>query len=171
MRKLTIIVEVKMWVASRFPGDDWTSVMWIQHDMYGPFLWELFDIARRKYIDAERTLGVNTVSGILVKPEDGFDHRVLQDAHDMIAARFRFLNQDRMHPELPFEGQKDDRKRIEGLWRDYWRTEIDRLTNIPLFTKAVVTAIAFQNTDVGYTAENDIKRILYEEYNREIRAD
>jgi len=153
-----------MIIAPRFEGDTHKRVMVIQHDVYRDILWQLYGKAREKYLQAERTLGLKTVPGILIKPQLSYDHRVMQHAHDLIAARFRMLFADRLHPELPFEGQEDDRKRIEKLWKEYWTREVDRLTDIPELTLAIANAIAFENTEVGYEAEEQMHKIIIQEY-------
>ncbi len=148
-----------------FRGDHWYRVMGIQHDTYGGHVGFLLDTARRVYLKAETLLGVSTVPGILVEADDGFDHRVLQNMHDIIAASFRFYRANRLHPELPFPGQEDDTRRIEALWNEYYTDEVRELMQSePHLARAVVVAVAFQNTDIGYAAEDQGSAILLNHY-------
>ena len=153
-----------MIVGSCFRGDTNKWVMNLQHDVYWEILPILLDIAHRKIRAAEILLNVATVPGTILKNEDSFDHRVLQLTHDAIAANFRFECADQLDPQLPLFGKEDERTRVLRLWREYFNAEVKRLTESPEFTRAVVTAVAFTNTDEGNTAEDQLFYFLKRQY-------
>ncbi|MGD9612767.1 MAG: hypothetical protein AB7V22_07670 [Kiritimatiellia bacterium] len=138
--------------------------MKLQHEVYWEILPHLLDIAHRKIKTAEILLNVATVPGTILKYEDSFDHRVLQLTHDAIAASFRFERADQLHPQLPLFNKEDERTRVLRLWREYFIAEVNRLTEIPAFTSAVVSAVAFANTDEGNSAEDQLFEIAKQEY-------
>lgn len=153
-----------MMVGSMFKGDIWVRVMLIQHDYYMQQVFHIFDAARSVYLQAERVLGVNTVPGLLAVEETSVDHRVLQDLHDLIAAHFRYVEEREFHPQLPFAGQEDDTLRIKSLWVRWYHQEIRRLAQIPEYARAVVVAVAFENTEVGREGERVARGILLNQY-------
>ena len=154
-----------MIIGSRFQGDIWHRVMGFQHDLYSRLVAYLFEAARTVYLRAEAVLGLTTVPGMLAAPENAVDHRVLQELHDLIAAKFRYTYEDHLHPHLPFPGWENDQARIENLWRTFYFAEVDRLVSeSPTFVRSVVVAIAFQNTEVGYAAEERARARLLDEY-------
>ncbi len=154
-----------MIIGTAFRGDHEYRVMGVQHDIYPGRVSYLLHTARQVYLKAEAILGISTVPGILVPDADSFDHRVLQNMHDIIAASFRYYRANRLHPELPFPGQEDDTKRIERLWDDYYTSEVRELMQSePHLARAVVVAIAFENTDIGYAAEDTGQTILLNRY-------
>ena len=153
-----------MIVGSCFKGDTNKWVMNLQHDVYRKILPILLDIAHRKIRAAEKLLNIATVPGTILNNERSFDHRVLQFTHDAIAASFRFECADQLHSQLPLFGEEDERTRVLRLWREYFTTEVNRLTESPEFTRAVVTAVAFTNTDEGNTAEDQLFHFIKQEY-------
>lgn len=153
-----------MIISSCFNGDTNRWVMKLQHDVYWEILPHLLDIAHRKIKTAEKLLNVATVPGTILNNEDSFDHRVLQLTHDAIAASFRFEHAEQLHPQLPLFNKEDERTRVLRLWREYFIAEVNRLTEDPVFTRAIVSAVAFANTDEGNSAENRLFEIAKQEY-------
>ena len=93
-----------------------------------------------------------------------FDHRVLQDTHDTIAAWFRFCNPDLWLPLFPRDDVVKDVCRNE--WRMFWNSEVKRLIDKDVFAIAVLTAVAYQNQEKGLSAEREsigFLRLEYEE--------
>lgn len=152
-----------MIVCPRFRDDIYYWVMDLQHDVYSTILPHLVDIAHRKMIKAEELLNVSMESSTVLKTMEGFDHRTLQHTHDMIAASFRFKRADRLHPELPFSNE-DEKTRVLKLWREYFMEEVDRLTEFPAFTRAIIAAVAFGGTSKGVQAENFLYSFVQMEY-------
>ena len=153
-----------MIVGSCFPGDIHTHVMLIQEDMYGVCLGKLFDSAARRYKYAESVLMSATVPGVLAPPRVNFDHRVLQAAHDLIAARFRFLHSEELHPVLPVNPELTETGRIQIMWLKFCEAEVERLVECSDFARAVVLAVAYENTKRGYEAEDTLRNFLEVQY-------
>ena len=94
---------------------------------------------------------------------DGFDHRTLQDIHDLIAAWFRLSQDDRGQFRLG-ETEEIFRDRLATEWRTFFEEEVERLSADDEIARAVLTAAAFGNTDKGYAAEAQLREILKERY-------
>jgi len=94
---------------------------------------------------------------------DSFDHRTLQDIHDLIAAWFRFSQDDGGQLRL---GETDEgyQDRLADEWRTFFEEEVGRLTSDDEFVRAVLVAAAFGNTDRGYAAEAQLREFLKERY-------
>jgi hypothetical protein len=79
-----------MIVGYAFPDDENKALKEVQFQLYGQILWRLFSKPRERYLDACRLVEVDTGLAARVRAMDSFDHRTLQDAHDLIAAWYRF---------------------------------------------------------------------------------
>ena len=78
-----------MIIASRFMNDpEW--VQQLQHELYWGVVTVPFEIARNIYLNAEKSLGVETQLGQDCRNQNGADHRVLQCFHDTLATKFRY---------------------------------------------------------------------------------
>jgi hypothetical protein len=171
-----------MTVGDEFPGDDNEGLKRIQHDLYfsssGVTL--LCRAADRRYASAIRLLSVSSdlweamkqhnekyYSGCEFSVIEGqviqrFDHRVLQSAYDMIAAAFRFRNKDLWAPL--FADLEDTKAVMMKAWLAFWPSEVRRLAENDEITKAILTAVAFQNGERGYAAEKELGVLLRSEY-------
>lgn len=148
-----------MMAGSVFNGDDNRQLMALQHEMYMDSVAVLFSNAKELYLVAEKLIGVDTELGRLVSPVTGFDHRTLQTAHDIMAAQFRFITPYR--PLLPNEYES---KELGKAWRDWLVTEVNSLITDPRFTQAVLVATGCKNTDRGYAAEKELRKLLLARY-------
>lgn len=90
-----------MIVCSMFEGDDHEALQLQQHDAYGQALSIIVNEAKARLDMAERLVG-KTALGDEVRL-GRWDHHVLQDAHDLIAALWR-LRFGHTHPPLPLGG-------------------------------------------------------------------
>ena len=138
-----------MWVVPRFDGDVDMELAKKQHDVYGQALGIIVrqcnlyaEFARRVLDDADH-------------PEWGtvesFDHRTLQEAHDLLAAVWRFRN-DIRQTGMPFvDGHSLDE--VQELWLDWLRNEIDRWFEYPERVRWVQLILTNQNKPSGYVAE------------------
>ncbi len=113
-----------MIVGSRFDGDDYEALQWKQHDAYQQALTIIVQEALARLKRAEALLGPSPL-GDLVRQND-FDHQVLQDAHDLIAAVWR-ARHGYIHPTLPLAGLHIEKAATEWLdWlRGFVRDEVD----------------------------------------------
>ncbi len=90
-----------MIVGAMFDGDDYEGLQLQQHDAYAQALSIIVNEAKRRLDLAERLVGP-TALGNEVRL-DRWDHHVLQDAHDLIAALWR-LRFGHTQPPLPLGG-------------------------------------------------------------------
>ena len=164
-----------MIVGSRFFGDNNEVLAWAQEGVYWTLLPYLFLYPKGIYLRAVNYTGVETDLYRKVKGKDRFDHRVLQDAHDKIAAYYRYLYPDKMGQLiLPFI--IPDRKHLSLVafldeiykreWCSYWYREVRKLSKEPITVRAILTAVAYQNTDDGYEAEELLLEILHDCYGK-----
>jgi hypothetical protein len=87
-----------MIVTSMFEGDDDTHLMWLQHDVYGAALDNI--VSRVKDYNDFAEAYLNVRRGDFPR---SYDYRNLQQAHDVLAACYRFRHPAQQF-ELPFEG-------------------------------------------------------------------
>ncbi len=172
-----------MIVQMYFPNDKNTTLWLIQHEVYtwpeGLFL--LCAEAERRYSKAVSLLSVTTELWEAVNEHDskycsylekskegpiiaGFDHRVLQSAYYTIAAWFRFCNPDLWLPLFPHDNVVKDVSR--AAWLMFWSSEVKRLIDKDEIAIAVLTAVAYQNQEKGFAAEQELAGILRLEYEK-----
>ena len=152
-----------MIVGDSFAGDTNVKLMWIQHDLYRELVVYLFTQARERYSAAVRLGGVNTELRLRVATVEGFDHRVLQGAHDKIAAYYRFAHDPRGQMPLPFDGLSYEEYLVHG-WRSFFYQEVRRLVEIDEVPRTILTAVAYENTPRGRKAQDRLIEILTDKY-------
>ena len=149
-----------MIVGPRFPGDDNEPVMLAQHDEYFPVISEWGRRALKRLEYAEELTGGEDGLADRLRGRRGFDHRVLQEAHDLIAAWDRF-SQCRW---LPLFDPAPDRAALRAAWREFASAEIGRLIEDARVTKALLEAIGHENEPAGYAAEKWLGELLRARY-------
>jgi hypothetical protein len=170
-----------MIVRKRFPSDENNTLMLIQHDTYhgleGVVL--LCEEAIHRYSKAVSLLSVTTELWQAINEHDskfllykqklkqepiiaGFDHRVLQSAHDTIAAWFRFCNPELWLPLFPHDKIVKDVNL--AAWRKFWSSEVKRLIDKEEITVSILAAVAYQNREKGFAAERELNGLLRLEY-------
>lgn len=152
-----------MWVGTEFSGDDNKTLKEVQFKVYGEMLLRLFSRPRDRYLDAARLIQVETDMAVRVRAMDGFDHRTLQTAHDLIAAWYRYSQDDGGQLRLG-ESPDDYEKRLLQDWREFFQQEVAYLTLQDEFTRDILTAVVFSNTERGYSAEAGAREYLKERY-------
>lgn len=152
-----------MWVGTDFPGDTNKTVKMMQFGLYGEMLLRLFSHTRDRYLDACRLVQVETDLATRLRSMDGFDHRTLQDVHDLIAAWFRFSRDD--GGQLMLNETEDAYKGRKGReWREFFDQELNWLSGSDETARAILTAAAFGNTERGYVSEDQLRETLKERY-------
>ena len=139
------------------------EVKWIQHEHYGWALTYLMRRAEARYWDAVRLVRVGTELARRLHDMKRFDLRVLQDAFDMIAAYYRCKHDPRGQMLLPFD-ELTYEQHLEIGWRRFFVEEGERLAGINWIARAILTAVAYQNTPQGHQAEKDLMAAPREEY-------
>lgn len=152
-----------MIVGSKFPGDDNDVLMWVQHDLYGSAVGRVFGACKERYMAAISLTGASTELAERIRDRSTFDHRVLQDAHDWIAARFRYVFDPAGQMPLPYDGLSY-KEYLGRCWSEFFPDEVRRLSEYDTFVLAVLTSVAYQNTDPGYQAEDALVAWLQDHY-------
>lgn len=166
-----------MIVGYSFKGDNDDELKWIQHDDYDRNIVMLYFKPRLKYINAINLIQKKTELYYKIKEKRSFDHRVLQSHHDLIAAYFRFNNPKSYYMKLRFNDNEQEKRntyrKIEKLneWRIFWDKTIEQLLNDNEIIRTILEAVAYQNTDKGYLAENKLIRLLYYKYSEEFKKE
>jgi hypothetical protein len=158
-----------MLVTTSFPGDHFDKLAWLQHDVYvghdtgilNGWVWRSLE----RYRYAERLCQTQTPLGErlgVLAARRGHDHRVIQDAHDLIAAWYRC----RCRPWLPLFDPIFDATLERDLWLACIEREVLVLLDDSSITRAVLTAVAYENTTPGYAAEDELVLLLMGRYQR-----
>lgn len=185
-----------MYVGEVFADDKNYDLQWIQHDLWFKLngAWmdtNGFAMGSSTYIFwcARKSFLVNTGENPLFFPEreklasiESFDHRVLQCAHNKIAAFYRWIQSTIRKPafidgvtykdwvkrrhnaefqRLPFTENHPYHAYMLDTWKTYLIHEVASLTwnSIP-FSESITKAVLFQNTEQGYAAEDFIDKFL-----------
>lgn len=124
-----------------------------QHDCYGGKVAHMFAQAQRRFIQADMILQTNLPIIKEIHPIDRIDHRVLQDAHDIIAAAYRYDCDDGGQLNL-FRQDKNSREDHIRKWTQWYESKITELLENPAFVRFVVLAVLHTNTKTGYEFEH-----------------
>jgi len=164
-----------MIVSDRFVGDNNEALKWVQHDVYWNVLHFLYRYPKGIYLQAVAFTGVETELFKKIKEKDRFDHRVLQEAYEKIAAYYRYQYPDKWGQlVLPFVAPDCENLSLEEIlveiykreWTSYWYEEVRKLSEEPLIVRAILTAVVYQNTDDGYEAEDLLMELLHDRYGK-----
>ena len=80
---------------SAFSGDENASIKHAQHHMYGYLLWKIFEKSKNTFLVCDTVCEIFThEQRINLIEKDSFDHRTLQESHDLIAISFRYWKRD-----------------------------------------------------------------------------
>lgn len=150
-----------MIVGKRFPGDENTILMGIQDYHYGEMIGHLFRFAGIRYLRAIQFVGVDTELAEKVRGKVGFD--LLQEAHDIIAANFRFRFDPGGQMILPFEDTSYE-EYLKISWIKFFIEEAEELAEYDITAQMILTAVGYENTEIGYQAEKKLEQLLQERY-------
>ena len=143
-----------MIVTDVFFDDTNKNLKYAQHDAYFQSVTSIFKAARERIVNAARLLEVELPFVEKLLDIETFDHRVLQDAHDILAAVYRLKATQFSSTN---QASLDD-------WLAWLRAEIKFLTEHDHFTRSVTNAVLFENSDLGSAAEEDLGRFLVQRY-------
>lgn len=165
-----------MILGARFFNDMNITLQNVQHDLYWILLPKLYMTMRDCYMRAVRYVNVTTdLSETIAKRDSAFDHRVLQEPHDIMAARYRYDFPDKVGQLLfPFALPDCTHLNAEDLlkeyyrrsWSSHWYGEVKRLSEEPVIVRAILKAVLYQNKDEGYEAEDLLNELLYDLYGK-----
>lgn len=151
-----------MIVAKVYSADNNETLKNVQHNLYMRLMPVIFQKPRERFLKAARLVEADPSFIKNLEKITSFDHRTLQNAHDIIAARYRYLKDDFGQMSLFCNLSQEDRYRRD--WSQWFHEEIDSLIDYDTFIRATVKAVAFQNSKQGYKAENDLGEFLVSYY-------
>ena len=146
-----------MWVCSKYRGDTDSVAMWEQHDVYVRALRVIVDGGVTHMIRAARLLG-QSVPARWLMPTD-LDHRTVQEAHDILAAAWRWQS-DCRQLRLPFRDERLRPVPVPQAWLAWLRAEVERWVDEPAIVQSLMLVLAQQNTDAGYRGEQRLETLL-----------
>ncbi|HNZ02103.1 MAG TPA: hypothetical protein PKJ34_12880 [Anaerolineaceae bacterium] len=152
-----------MIMGESFLGDENKILIRVQDDAYRELIWFLYHSSAIHYLFNIRYTWVFPDFVPILRKIKTFDHRVLQNAHDLIAAYYRFSFCPHQNPAgIPEDF--DIRTYYLAAWKAYYLQETAILGTIEEFAEAIATAVAFQNTERGYASEDKLDELLKQRY-------
>jgi hypothetical protein len=145
-----------MLVAPAFDGDDNEVLQLVQYHMYLDSVGRISAAAREALTEYERTIGRPTRAGAILKEQLSVDHRVLQLAHDFIAAEFRSFRKD-LHPRPRWRSEEAYKYLLAVEWHAWLMSQVDRHMRDDRLVRELCNAMAFANTPTGREAEEYIR--------------
>jgi len=155
-----------MIIANAYKSDNNNLLKDAQHDLYGRHVSKIFEAAKFKLIQADSILNANFLITKKARDIDSFDHRILQNAHDIIAAAYRYRYDDGGQLNL-FRRDITIQDYYKIEWARWFDKELDSLLGYSLFVRAVVECVIYPNSNLGHAAEHSICYILISHYNIE----
>jgi hypothetical protein len=117
-----------MLVYQRFEDDNDNILMELQYEMYHYSICTIFNEIKRIYLENPYAiLYLSKLEIERLRKIDGFDHRLIQDAHDVFAAIFRFQKKEGFYEKELFE---EDNDQIKHIFNTAF-VDIDFLEKIP----------------------------------------
>lgn len=155
-----------MIIGRAYPSDDNDLLQNVQHDLYSRHVFELFDAARKAMIWAADVLNADLLVAERARTVERFDHRVLQDAHDIMAAAFR-RKCDLGDWNRLLEGERDLGEHYRLAWLGWFTAELETLAKSPRLVRSVVQTVLLADTELGYAAERDVCDLLITRFGME----
>ena len=151
-----------MIVSSLFRDDVDDRTKWAQHDVYDASLSIIVHGCIRHVQAAAALLEVGWPPAWSSDPI--YDHRTLQDTHDVLAAAWRSIA-DTAQPGLPAPvGDPDLARPLMQQWHDWLRAEVAAWVGHPRLVRLLMTILAHQNIRRGYDAEEALTQALRERF-------
>jgi hypothetical protein len=153
-----------MIIGSRFPGDSNMPLMCLQQGVYGELVGLLFRRARRRYESACILVGVTDELRTMSNSVARFAHKSVENAHDLIAARFRSLHPDALHLK-PAEPADVAEALLRRAWIDFFENEVRDLCEASDdFTRSTLESVIHSGQERGAQAEKKVAEILNAKY-------
>ena len=152
-----------MIVAPRFPGDEHIWVMDIQHDVYMVSIGQMAaEVCRIFCFACVATDGSPELLHRLHRVKlVGVDHRILQDVHDHLAAHYRSVRQNWLHPILPFDSEVSDESRVSEDWKDFWTSAIRVICEDVNLLRACAECIATSGERNNSGKEDNLLKLIH----------
>ena len=153
-----------MIIGSRFSGDSNMELMCLQQGVYGDLVSLLFRRARRRYESACILVGVNDELRVMSNSVARFAHKSVENAHDLIAARFRYLQHGALQNQ-PSRTAASGEDALRRGWIEFYENEVRDLCDASDdFTRSTLEAVIYSGQERGALAETKIADILNSRY-------
>ena len=152
-----------MIVAPRFRDDTDDEAQLKQHDTYGYALRTIIEVADKYAEFAKKLLGDEKHPDWGLKHRAEIDHRTLQEAHDLLAAAWRYQHAFRRQLTLSFPENRPDEP-TEVLWLRWLRAEIESWSERPDMVRYIQIILTSQNDDKGYEAERALATAIKDKF-------
>lgn len=156
-----------MIIAHAYKSDNNKLLKDAQHDLYGRHVFKIFEAAKLKLIQADSILNANFLITKKARDIDSFNHRILQNGHDIIAAAYRYRYDDGGQLKL-FRRDINIQDYYKIEWARWFDEELNSLLGSSLFVRAIVEYVVFSNSNLGYAAEHSVCYFLISHYNMEV---
>jgi len=152
-----------MILISRFEGDNNKAIMKKQHGEYPSMVADLFNRSRLEYLRYDwYGLMDSKLSKNLISVQY-YNDRMLEMSHDLIAASYRYLFYFKDESN-PYPKVIDGKVYNFQSWKDYYHWENGNLSKNRKYQLPLVISVAYQNTERGYKAANELNRQLLLRY-------
>jgi hypothetical protein len=152
-----------MIICDAYPSDDNGLLKTVQHDAYPRSVAQLYETAREALLWADKVLETRLLIAEKARDTTRFDHRVLQDAHDILAAAFRHSCDDGGQLRL-LESEAERANRYRSTWLEWLQDQLTDLSKNPQFVRSTVQAVVLANSELGYEAERVVCQLLVVRY-------
>lgn len=149
-----------MIICDQYEGDN-LDLARKQHDVYFEALGIIIRGCRAHYCSACTILGVRVWQSEWPE-EQPIDHRIVQDAHDLLAAVWRH----RVSPPDPMllGGTTDAVPSAQKEWLKWLRCTVDQWNERPEIVRVFVRIFLEQNTDARLASERELTVLLRNRY-------
>jgi len=144
-------------VGTYFESDWNTGLQWQQHNVYDEALQIIVGICRKHVALAIALLQVGWPKRC--ETDFRFDHRTLQNAHDILAAAWRH-GVSPAQTALPLETSPTTPQNRISDWLEWLSVEIRSWRDEPRLIALVFTILSNQNQPIGYHAEDELAELL-----------
>ncbi len=140
--------------------------MMVQHAQYSLVVSRIVEAMWRQYRFAEEAVGTSDTAALpglrwYSRVDEGaFDHRTVQEAHDLMAADFRRKAQ--AESGVFRDAIEDDEWRSQ--WIEHTKREIEAWAADPFIVRAIVLSTQYANKPEGLAAERTLARYLRTRY-------
>lgn len=146
-------------ISGCFSGDD-LELAGQQHEVYSAALKIIIDGCGLHLRNSAVITGIDPgvadwLDGLAI------DHRTLQEAHDLLAAAWRFRTSP---PEPTFPAKSIEPPPTMDRWLWWLRQTVSEWNDRPEIVRAILTIAATQNTELGHLAEEELTTLLRESH-------
>lgn len=157
-----------MWTGARFKGDDCKEFQRVQFEAYQEAIRIIVDECDRLTQFAKRLLN-DTEHHAWGEHEERFNHHTVQEAHDLLAAVWRYYHHEQRQGQLRFPKQlpcpTPQETPLRAVWLEWLKEEISNWKSEPELVRSVQVVLSNYNTKIGDAAERRLTRGIMQRFN------